>query len=245
MFTQAIKRNKIYLEYKMKIRRLKDFRISVIMISIILGCIFWIVRVETRASALESRVAEYHKMLDQNKDELQNLNSFVRTIEKSKVYMDMTINGISLITEESALWLEHNNRLLLSNSKGPIQLENNNGNITLFQKEIDIRVHDRKYPLRLSAGPNSSLTFEDDIVNLHGLKELTLSTGYVPNNNKIKIAPDMVTLEAFNAKISIDKTGNIWFETDKQINFSAKGEIHISSENEVNLYGSRINFNEF
>jgi hypothetical protein len=55
----------------------------------------------------------------------------------------------------------------------------------------------------------------------------------------------MVTLEAFNAKISIDKTGNIWFETDKQINFSAKGEIHISSENEVNLYGSRINFNEF
>jgi hypothetical protein len=63
--------------------------------------------------------------------------------------------------------------------------------------------------------------------------------------SKISLEKDKLTLEAFNAKIMIDKSGNIWFETDKQLNFSSKGEISMWADKEITLYGSRINFNEF
>jgi hypothetical protein len=197
----------------MKKNKLKNFHTSIMLILIVLCCAFWIVRVETRASALESRVEEYHKMLNQNKDELSNLSKFRRSIENLGFDMDMSSMGISLQAENSWIWMQENSMYLkMQKDKGFIQLINNKSYITLSPNAINLKLDDDK------------------------------SSGSATN---ISLEKDKLSLKAFNAEITIDNSGNIWFETDKQINFSAKGEVSIFSEQEVNLYGSRINFNEF
>ena len=63
----------------MKNSKLINLRTIAILALIISGCIFWIIRVETRAAEFANKVTEYHRMLKQNKDEIGGLKYFVRS----------------------------------------------------------------------------------------------------------------------------------------------------------------------
>ncbi|NNG27368.1 MAG: hypothetical protein HKM87_07570, partial [Ignavibacteriaceae bacterium] len=86
---------------------------------IIIGiCIFWIVRLELNAAALASRVDDLHNSLKQNKDELTNLESFIREVNKSGITLDK--NGGLIYKGDSEIFWDED---ILQMVNGDIRLE--------------------------------------------------------------------------------------------------------------------------
>ena len=233
----------------MKNSKVKNFRTMAILVLIISGCIFWIIRVETRAAEFANKVTEYHRMLNQNLDEIGGLKSFLRSTGGATT--SMINDKITMETTESVVYID-NKAITLGGSKGNVDIYlvtdrdislTTGGLKVLPSSTTGLEINSQgKLPLTITSG-NSYLELDDNIVTFYGEKSLELYSFL--RFSKIILKPNEVSIGGFNgAKVTIDKTGNIWFETDEQINFSAKSDINIMSEGNIDLFGKRINFNE-
>jgi hypothetical protein len=127
----------------MKTNYLQNLRPFIILFLIITACIFWIVRLEIKASALVSRVEELHKSLDQNKDVLAGLEIFSREVNSSDIEIDA--GGVKL---SSGM-----NMFLMDDKKGSIiqdktELNWDKDNIILENDPLTIhlsKIHDQLY----------------------------------------------------------------------------------------------------
>jgi hypothetical protein len=72
-----------------------------------------IVRLEGKATSLQSRLDEHHKSLEKNKDILDNLDSFSRMIKNSGISIDG--NKVTIQAGQSSLTVQNNNIDISSN----------------------------------------------------------------------------------------------------------------------------------
>ena len=68
--------------------RIKRMVLISLPVLILVFCIIWIMKLELKAAALTSRVDELHNALKQNQDNLANLESFWREVNKSGITLD-------------------------------------------------------------------------------------------------------------------------------------------------------------
>ena len=243
----------------MKLEQLKNLRAFIFPFLLIIFCIFWIIRLEIKASALEDRVDEYHEMLEKNHDELQGVTNFWRTINDLETYISMSSGDIHFQTRESVVYLD-NKSIYIGGTKGNIDIE-------LLTMESELLVGKKKIliqsgvttPIEIIHG-SSKVTFENgeinledgssyinlknDFIKLRTLKELELNAGIL-HANEIKVKNEEITLQVWGGnKITLDMN-NIWIDSDKQITLNAKEGVNIISEDgNVDIFGKKINFNE-
>ena len=96
------------------------------MVAFLIG---WIVKLEINAAEMYSRWAELKKSLDQNKDELMNLDSYLRS--SSHNYINMTRNDLEIFSKD--------NMINLSGSSGKITNRITGTEIEWGQNKIDLK----------------------------------------------------------------------------------------------------------
>jgi len=107
---------------------------------IIIGiCIFWIVRLELNAAALTSRVDELHNALKQNKDNLANLESFWREVNKSGITLDK--NGGMLYKGDSQIFWDENSIRLVNKDK-EMGIDKIGNHLYMINDDMQIRLGD-------------------------------------------------------------------------------------------------------
>ncbi len=108
---------------------------------IIIGiCIFWIVRLELNATALASRVDELHNSLKQNKDNLANLESFYREVNKSGITLDN--NGGMIFKGDSKIFLNENEITITDGKNKKIGINVDNNHVFMSNEDMAIRIGD-------------------------------------------------------------------------------------------------------
>ncbi len=238
----------------MNARIFQKIGLSVIIISIVSMCFFWIIRVETRAAELESRVTEYHRILNQNKDQLDGLSGFHRSLKGGDPYLSLAPGSVQLGTSKSTFILGETAILLQGIMPGVeitlssdqtnlrigadiIELWNDLMRIYLDQQKERIYVGNTDASLRIGKIEGAKGDMEEGIIILNN-----------PNSNKggyVLISDNVLRIKSTNVPVEIIKGDcTIKIENDN-IEFLAKGDINITSENgNINLEGKRINFNE-
>ena len=239
-------------------------KVLILLLSVLIVISFiMIVRLESKAASLQSRLDEHHKTLEKNRDILDNLESFSRMIKNTGI----SINGnkVTLQSGQSSLTLKNNNIDISSN--GDIAIGTPTKSIVHIQKDGSIFV-----------GPSNSKEFgydakKDFIYLKHDGMSLVLGKTTSPSGNKqpgilIK-SPNgnmlTITDDGFIAgipgktgsqgdyKISMVKNKNVTLRKGESIikmenddiNIEAKGNINIKSLNgNVNINGKKVNLNE-
>ena len=128
------------------------------------ACVFWIVRLELKAAVLTSRIDDLHNSLKQNKDQLANLESFWREVNKSGITLDK--NGGTLYKGDSKIyWNENNVTLTNKNKEIGIDVVNDwvylkNGDFTVQLGDIAIGgIHSKGIRLQIGNGANFAELF--------------------------------------------------------------------------------------
>lgn len=127
----------------MSLQNMKKYRPYLIPIIIISVCVFWIVRLELRASALTDRVEELHNALSQNRDMLDNLERFYRSSKNNSIIVDNS--GAFMSSNDAGITLEDKKGNLFCN-KSNIELDADQINLKNDNLEIHLsKPHDQLY----------------------------------------------------------------------------------------------------
>lgn len=97
----------------MKILKSPQRVLILFLTAIVIIGFFMIMRLEGKATSLQSRLDEHHKSLEKNKDILDNLDSFSRMIKNNGISIDG--NKVTIQSGQSSLTLQNNNIDISSN----------------------------------------------------------------------------------------------------------------------------------
>ena len=192
----------------MNLRNIKHLLAISLPIIIIGVCIFWIVRLELKAAALTSRVDDLHNSLKQNKDELANLESFWREVNKSGITIDK--NGGMLYRGDSKIYWDEKTILLVNKDKemgfeeyrNGIFMRNKKDNIYLSMGDIKGTGSTGLRPgIILSVGPGinkvSSFLLTKDNIRLSTSEENEVSIEIAgTKKSRVHITKEGVKIEA-------------------------------------------------
>lgn len=240
----------------MKIKQLKNLRTFLIPFLLIIICIFWIIRVELKAAELATRVEEYHKVLEQGNDFLKQIQWFYREIDNNIISIlpagiDIKSSKGNYITNtvaNSHLDIEDKNIIIWTMGDVPIGLNVDGGTFLELRKDEMSIASNGELTVVGGSTPKNNLYMGNSNFKIESGdgKDLIISSG--------RIAGIKITLSDNGESIVIDNEGlskitlkkdQVYIDAKADINFTAKGDINMISENgSVNLFGKTINFNE-
>ncbi len=229
--------------------------------------VFWIVRLELNASTMQTRWEELKKSLEQNRDNLTGLNSFVRGIGSSTLIIDQNNVGFtagdnlvnvsnhegllansktktSIVWDEDEIKLTVNNNFSMGMDKklGSVYMTHNGSNIVVgdFISKGNIKHHGIEMYNQHTSNKTSEFHLTNDGIRLTSIN-VPLSISYLGKNNEyygLELRPSKDLIRLMKGK-SIIK-----FEKDK-IEFKADGDINITSKNgNVIINGKKVKVNE-
>jgi hypothetical protein len=120
--------------------KIKRFALISLPVFFIGFCIFWIVKLELNAAALTSRVEELHNALKQNKDNLANLESFYREVNKSGISLDK--NGAYLFKDNLQIFLDNNEISITDDKNRSIGINKKYNLVYMINDDMQIKFGD-------------------------------------------------------------------------------------------------------
>ncbi len=230
----------------MKILKSPQKVLMLFLTALVIISFFMIIRLEGKATSLQSRLDEHHKSLKQNEDVLSNLKVFQRKVQLNGIYLDDKIVGI--FANNSRLDMTNDNVKL--SSGGDIEIGPNTNKAFGYNKSEDY-IYMYHNGARIILGEQSFTSGKKS----PGMRLVSKTGGDPP---QIYIVEDGILLSAQNKKgefrismapnkdyIKIIKGESVINMENENIGIVAKGDISIKSLNgNVNINGKKVNLNE-
>lgn len=237
-------------------------RVIIVFLTLfIVVCCFFIIRLEIKAANLQSQWEVHQKSLEKNRDQLELLNIFYRSVgKKGSCILKADQDMLYLISGDTWFTITDNDVLLRTNfsSKGGsrIGLEGNNFEIQV-NGDLDFGSSSNKYfgydskeklTYLYGIGKGKKVQIKGDkllIESASGKNMISISDKVIGidcgiNGSNIGIS---VALNSQSVHIFTDKS-QVWLEKDV-IDVEAEGDINITSKNgNVNIKGKKVKVNE-
>ena len=209
-------------------------RVLILFLSVLIVTSFiMIVRLEGKASSLQSSLDEHHKSLKQNEDVLSNLKVFQRMVQANGIYLDNKLVGF--FAGNSRLDMT-NDKVILSSDDieiGPSSEKNmgyNKSDDTIYMLHKGARIILGQITT-LSSGkkPGIQMVSKDNGPNLAVLENgIVLTVPDKQGDYKISMAP-------FKDYLKISKDESVIKLEKENIGIEAKGDIEIGPSSEKNM----------
>jgi hypothetical protein len=237
-------------------------KVLILLLSVLIVLSFiMIVRLEGKAASLQSLLDDHHKSLEKNKDILDNLELFSRSIKNNGISIDG--NKITLESGSTSLNLLKDEISILSDGElvmgtpnysirfykdGSFVIGDNNGDRRLgYSKSVD-----KMYMLYNETGLKIG-TFKDKTGKNESNGIMLL--GPKKDGSKVYISDKRIHLSIRNKELALelnDKKGFIIKQGQSEIllannklSIDVDGDINITSKNgNVNIKGKKVNLNE-
>ena len=197
----------------------------------IILCCFLIVRLEIKAANLQSRLDEHHKSLEQNKDVLENLDSFTRKVKNGSI----SINGenVTLSKDKTMLELSSSNIKLGISQDIAFQYDHDLDLVSLRHKFAHLSVGKTS-----KGGEHGILIQSSKNYNSIGVFDRGIIIGAGNQNDapRIILEPEQIKMKKGESIVQLTNTGLL---------IESSGDINISSKNgNVNIKGKKVKVNE-
>ena len=209
-------------------------KVVIIFLTIfIVLCCFLIVRLEIKAANLQSRLDEHHKSLEQNKDVLENLNSFTRKVKSNAIIVDE--DKIKMSVDKQEFLLDKKDIILAANNDVKFVYNSDRDLLSMYNKNAQVTVGKVPYSNKHLDGVLIMSPKNANVIVVAD-KQILIGSREEGKISRINVDADYVNLERGESIVKL---------RDNELIIESLGDINITSKNgNVNIRGNKVKVNE-